>query len=490
MKKSAIIGIIILIAAIIISLVIFITGDDTVETAISEYESGDYIDAIVILNRLIPAAGYDQAEKMHYYRCKSLNSLAEELEDDYEDELKDSALENREKPEFAKYKDKIEKKLAKLNSETGGDLSFVAAPKKSMIISKGGFYNEFTAKYRGSHFIEDLDFHEIRKIIAIEPARLFDHVNRFYKKYPGSTYTPQIVSIIFDAIRDGATGMAPNQEFLKTLVLGYAVKYPTSQEVSRLYISDADAVNLRNSPGINGTITGKTVKDELLIQLEKSMDTMQVGDTRDYWYRVSTLRGVRGWIFGKFLAPVDIQKIAVTENVEVWSLEDSFAAWADSNTPENWTHVPGADATAVNFRKQSQGNLLVFNSKGIGTTGLYSRFNVSRNFRIMVRARFISGSPLILASYAIDRDNVFFIKFENEKIEVNGRSIPLHTTDWHNYEISSTDGKFAELSVDGQLISGRIPPVSENIFNERGIYLLSQQAGGLSSCEVEFIKVR
>jgi len=490
MKKSAIIGLIVLAIAIITSLVILISGDDTVETAISEYESGDYIDSIVILNRLIPAADYDSAEKMHYYRCKSQNSLAEEIEDDYDDELKDASLENREKPEFTKYKDKIEKKLAKINSQTGGDLSFVAAPKKSMIVSRGGFYNEFTAKYRGSQFIEDLDFHEIKKIIAIEPSRLFDHVNRFYKKYPGSTYTPQIVSIIFDAIRNGATGMEPNQEFLKNMILGYAVKYPTSQEVSRLYTSNADAVNLRNSPGINGAITGKTVKDELIIQLEKSMDTMQVGDTRDYWYRVSTLRGVRGWIFGKFLTPVDIQKIAVTENVEVWSMEDSFAAWTDSNTPENWTHVPGADATAVNFRKQTQGNLLVFNSKGIGSTGLYSRFNVSRNFRIMVRARFISGSPLVLASYTIDRDNVFSIKIENEKIEVNGRSIPLHTTDWHNYEISSADGKFAELSVDGQLVSGRIPPVSDGIFNERGVYLLSQQAGGLSNCEVEFIKVR
>lgn len=108
----------------------------------------------------------------------------------------------------------------------------------------------------------------------------------------------------------------------------------------------------------------------------------------------------------------------------------------------------------------------------------------------MVRGRFISGSPLTLAAYVIDRENVFSIKIENEKIEVNGRSIPLHTTDWHNYEISSTDGKFAELAIDGQLVSGRIPPVSDGPFSERGIYLLGQQAGGLSSCEVEFIKVR
>jgi hypothetical protein len=43
MKKSAIIGLIVLAIAIITSLVILISGDDTVETAISEYESGDYM---------------------------------------------------------------------------------------------------------------------------------------------------------------------------------------------------------------------------------------------------------------------------------------------------------------------------------------------------------------------------------------------------------------------------------------------------------------
>ena len=490
MKKSAIIGFIVAGIAAVLLLIYILTGGESIDTAIEEFEDGDYIEAIEILNRLLPAAGYEQAEKMHYYRCKSLNSLAEELESDYDDELKDASLENRNKPEFEKYKLKIEKKLAKVNGKTGADLAFIPASKKSMVMSKGAFYNEFTAKYRGSQFIEDLDFYETRKIISIEPARTFDHISRFYKKYPGSNYTPQIVAIIFDAIRDGASGMEANQEFLKTVILTHAVKYPTSQEVSRLYSSIADGVNLRNSPGINGALTGKTVKDEMLIQLEKSMDTAQVGDTRDYWYRVATLRGVRGWMFGKFMKPLDIQGITLNTGMEIWSMEDYFTAWTDSNTPENWAHVPGADTSAVNFKKQSQGNLLVYSSKGIGATGLFSRFNVSRNFRMVIRARFISGSPLVLAAYTIDRGNVFPLKIEPEKIDLNGRSIPIHTSDWHVYEISSEDGKFASLSVDGQMLSGRIPPASGTMFSERGIYILSQQPGGLSNCEVEYIKAR
>jgi len=489
-KKSAIISAVILAIVICITVVYFLTRGETIESAIRDYEDGDYVEAIVALNSFVKTANYEDGEKIYYYRCKSLNTLAEELEDDYEDELKDSALENKDKPEFEKYKQKIEKKLNSINSKTGGDLEFIPAAKKSRIAPKGLFYNEFASRYRGSQFIEDLDFYEIKKSMASDPTRLFDHLNRFYKKYPGSNYTPQMISIIFDAIRDGAAGMEANSEFLKNIIYNYAAKYPTSQEVSRLYISSADSVNLRNSPGVTGALAGKTVKDELLIQIEKSMDMMQVGDTRDYWYRVSTLRGVKGWIFGKFLKPLDVQSITTSNQMEIWSVEDYFTAWSDSNTPENWNHVKDADAGAVSFKKTTSGNIVVFNSKGIAATGLYSRLNTSRTFKIMVRGRFISGAPVILAVYSIERGENYYIKLEGEKVDVNGRSIPIHGTDWHNYELASEDGKFATFSIDGQMVSGRIPSVTDGTFSDRGVYMLYQYAGGVSSCEVEFIKIK
>ncbi|HNX24040.1 MAG TPA: SH3 domain-containing protein [Spirochaetota bacterium] len=489
-KKSAIISAIILGIVICITAVYFLTRGETVESAIRDYEDGDYVDAIVSLNSFVKTANYEDGEKIYYYRCKSLNTLAEELEDDYDDELKDASLENKDKPEFDKYKQKIEKKLNSINSKTGGDLEFIPAAKKSRIVPKGLFYNEFASRYRGSQFIEDLDFYEIKKAMASDQTRLFDHMNRFYKKYPGTNYTPQMISIIFDAIRDGAAGMEANSEFLKNIIYNYAAKYPTSQEVSRLYISAGDSVNLRNSPGVTGAPAGKTVKDELLIQIEKSMDMMQVGDTRDYWYRVSTLRGVKGWIFGKFLKPLDIQSITTSNQMEIWSVEDYFTAWSDSNTPENWNHIKDADAGAVSFKKLPSGNIVVFSSKGIATTGLYSRLNTSRTFKIMVRGRFISGAPVILAVYSIERGENYYIKLESEKVDVNGRSIPIHATDWHNYELASEDGKYATFSIDGQMVSGRIPSVTDSTFSDRGVYMLFQYAGGVSSCEVEFIKIK
>jgi len=489
-KKSAIVSAIIIAILISFTVVYFLTRSVTVESAIRDYENGHYDNAITVLNSFVKTANYEDGEKIYYYRCKSLNTLAEELEKDYEDELVYASLENKDKPEFQKYKQKIERKLQSINGKTGGDLEFIPAAKKSRIAPKGLFYNEFASRYRGSQFIEDLDFYEIKKAMASDQARLFDYMNRFYSKYPGSNYTPQMITIIFNAIRDGAAGMDANSEFLKNIIYNYAAKYPTSQEVSRLYISAGDSVNLRNSPGITGAPAGKTVKDELLVQIEKSMDMMQVGDTRDYWYRVSTLRGVKGWIFGKFLKPLDIKSITTTNQAEVWSVDDHFTAWSDSNTPENWNHVKDADAGAVSFKKLASGNIVVFNSKGIASTGLYSRFNTSRTFKLMIRGRFISGAQIALAAYSLEKGETYIIKLDGEKVDVNGRSIPIHGTDWHNYELASEDGKFASFSIDGQMVSGRIPAVSNNIFSDRGVYMLSQYAGGISSCEVEFIKIR
>ncbi len=489
-KKSAIISAIVIAIAVFFTILFFITRDKTVESAIRDYENGNYVDAIISLNSFIKTANYEDGEKIYFYRCKSLNTLAEKLAEDFDDELKDSALENKEKPEFEKYKNKIEKKLSRINSKTGGDLEFIPAAKKSRIAPKGLFYNEFASRYRGSQFIEDLDFYEIKKSTASDQGRVFDHMNRFYKKYPGSNYTPQMISIIFNAIRDGASGMEANSEFLKNIIFNYAAKYPTSQEVSRLYTSAGDSVNLRNSPGVSGALAGKTVKDELLVQIEKSMDMMQVGESRDYWYKVSTLRGVKGWIFGKFLRPLDVQSITISNQMEIWNVEDYFAAWSDSHTPENWNHVKDADSTTISFKKVASGNIVVFNSKGIATAGLYSRLNTSRNFKLLIRGRFISGAPVFLAVYSMERSEHYYIKLESEKVDVNGRSIPIHGTDWHNYELASEDGKFATFSIDGQMVSGRIPTVTDNTFNDRGIYILYQYAGGVSSCEVEFIKIR
>ncbi|HOK91353.1 MAG TPA: SH3 domain-containing protein [Spirochaetota bacterium] len=490
MKKSAIIGLALLVILIIISGVFFFTRGDSLKKGINEYESGDYVEAIEIFNRLIPYSNYDDSEKIYFYRCKALNGLIDELEEDYDDELRDMALENKDKPAYEKAVNKIQSKLNKINSRIGSDLVIVPGQKKSSIASRGLFYNEFFAKYKGSQFLEELDFFELKKNKIHDGTRIFEHISSFYDRYPNSIYTPQIVSMIFDAIREATVVPLTLQDRVKNIIINFAVRYPSSQEVSRIYISSGDSVNLRNSPGTNSAITGKTVKDELLIQLEKSMDTMQVGDTRDYWYRVATLRGVSGWIFGKFLSPIDIQKFTIAQGEEIWSLNDNFSSWSDSNTPENWSHIMGGDASAVNFRRNESGNTIVYNSKGIAVTGLFRRCAVSKNFSVALKARFISGNPIVILSYVFDSNNSFSISLDQDKVDINGRSIPLNGTQWHIFEISSSDGRFASFSVDGELLAGRVPPASNSPLKEKGLYLLYQSAGASTACEVEFVRLR
>jgi len=65
MRKGAIIGIIV--AAAVIALTIagyFIFSKNDIEKAIDEFESGDYKDAIIMLNRLARTADYDRGEKV------------------------------------------------------------------------------------------------------------------------------------------------------------------------------------------------------------------------------------------------------------------------------------------------------------------------------------------------------------------------------------------------------------------------------------------
>lgn len=489
-KKSAVIFLASFLLAIILLLIYVFQKSDTLETAIRQYEKKNYVRSITILNTLIQTADYDEAEKIYYYRCRAINDLAVELERKNIKHLKAASMENRGTPGFEKAYKKVEEVLAPINSRISGDLQLVEALKMSRIASRGGFYNEFLSRYRGSPFLEDLDFFEITRISSTAPENIFQAIGRFYSKFPNSPYTPQIVAMIFDSLRDGITIQSSGNDFLQNMLFSYIVQYPTSQESSRIFLSDGDGVNLRNSPGLTGDPIGKTVKDEVLIQLEKSMDTMQIGDHRDYWYRVATLRGINGWVFGKFLKQPDPASINIESAVEAWDIDDHFNSWSDSNTPENWVHINISSKSSVNFRKESGKNLLVLNAEKGTVTGLYNRYSSRQGFTLRIKARFISGDPVFAAALSAEKNKTFYINLHENSVDVNGRIIPLDTTAWHVYEITSADMNFAEFRIDGEMVAGRIPPLHDERFNQPGTYLVKTSPGSESSCEVEYIKIR
>ena len=362
--------------------------------------------------------------------------------------------------------------------------------KKSRIISRGKFYEEFIAKYRGSSYIEDLHYEEVQKTGKTDPDKLINAMMNFYSKYPNTDYIANMVKILFDAMQKGTASFSSEKEVLWQMIISYVKRYPTSPEMNKLYVCKGDNVNLRNSPGIDGKLVGKIPKDEILVQLEKSMDTSQIGDTRDYWYRIASLRGPKGWIFGKFLAPIDISKYKVAETEEKWSMEELFNEWSDSHTPGKWTHVENTDESGINFTVRSGKKIAMLSSTRGKSAGIYSRYNASRAFSILCRTRFTGGDSLTAIAYVMANGKTFYIKLMDEKIEVSGRTIPLHTAVWHDYLLKSNDGRFAKLQVDGEIVSGRIEPVKSPFFSTRGIYCLFSSKAELSKGEMEYIKIR
>lgn len=488
LKKSALITIALILAGIVFLITFFSIKDDDLESSIRKYEQGNYVSAIIALNNIKESPSYEDGEKIFYYRCRAINDLAEELENKYSKYLKAAIIEKRNTAGYTKARRKIEEKLSTINKKIGGDLQLAEATKLSRIVQGGKFYNEFLSNYRGSHFIEDLDFMEFKSAIKSEPEKLFQNAGKFYSHYPDSSYIPKIVSMIFESMHQGETVQAITDSKTGEMIINFAAKYPTSQEASRIYMSDGDNVNLRDSPGLTGNPAGKTIKDEVLIQLEKSMDTMQVGDTRDYWYRVATLRGVKGWIFGKFLKPLDPDLLNKESKEETWAMEDNFDSWSDSNTPENWMHVEG-EKSFINFRKEGDKKILVLNASEGSKAGLFNRFTRPREFRLKIKARFVSGSPVVITAFSPGKNSTYILSLGNDSINLNGRIIPFNTANWHVYEIFSENQNFASLSIDGQIVSGRIPPIQDSHFSQQGTYLMNTE-GEATVCELEFIKIR
>lgn len=482
---AAVVGVIV--AAI--ALVVKLTAKTEFEKAISEYDDGDYIDSLRLLNSLTAKLDFEKAEVVYYYRCKAINRLAEKLERKFDDELAiiASPSESKEKKEReARY---VKERLNKINTEIGTDLRIVIADNAGKIVSGGKYYDEFVARYKGSGYIEDLDFEELEKLQKSDPSRLTGAIFGFYEKYPRTGYLSQLVGILFSNVDRMGPAVSERSDVLTRLLVDYLRRYPTSSHVHKIFTCKGEGVNLRNSPGVQGKIVGKIAKDELLIQVEKSSDVAQVGDVRDYWYRVMNQKGQQGWIFGKFLSPFDVSKLAPQESQEVWSFEEHFAEWSDSNTPKNWKQVDGADVSAILFFDIGSKKIAKLASTG-NSSGLYRRTAGARAFTVKSRGRFVAGDEGTLFAYSMGSAGYFSIALSKDGIEVIGRKLPLATNQWHEYSITSDDGKFAQVMIDGELVLNKIPPQKGNGFAHPGLYCLVSKPGAKSSLEMEYIKFR
>lgn len=491
-RRFAVIAAAVAVLCVIVFLISLLFRGGNMESAIDAYDDERYQSSLVALKKLAATEDYESGEKVLYYRCKAVNALAAELEADYADELKLLGGENRDVNPAAREKagKKLERKLKKINERTGADLDVFPDAKRARILPRGRFYEEFLSRYKGSRYIEDLDFDGIRSLMRTEPDKLLNAIGNFYMKYPNTFYLSSIVKMIFESMRGGAVSADGKEELVKGIIMAYGAKYPTSSEIQRIYLCSGNDVNLRNSPGTDGEIVGKVKADEILIQLEKSMDTFQIGDVRDYWYRVATPAGLRGWIFGKFLRPLDVAALAAAAPSQAWTVDDHFTEWDDSNTPKNWLHTANAEKSSISFSQHGDAKIIKLNCPRGRTAGLFRRFDSGNAFTIKARARFIAGGSFVLFACCLNPGLVYYLQLRDEEIDLSGRRIPLHTSDWHEYTLESDDGRQAKLMVDGEVILSRIPPVNDARFSARGIYCLYSPDDEASLGEMEYLKTR
>jgi len=464
--------------------------EDDMQDAITQYEDGDYMDAMKILNTLVRVSDYENAEKMYYYRVKVIHAYARQLTDEYDEELGEITASEKAKKDVQEEIKEINEELDEINSEIQGDLALQVGDERSYIVSQGKLYEEFTSLYSGSRYIEDLDFEMMRKNVRLSPQNTMAAVSGFYQKYPDTGYLASTVAVMFENISRGDLQFKENAVTLSSMLIKFCVQYPTSSEYQRIYTCDGDNVNLRDTPGLEGGVVGKLSQDEICLQLEKSMDSMQLGDVRDYWYRIVSVQGKKGWIFGKFLKHIDVSKYEKKNSDLKWILEEKFTSWNDSHTPSGWQHLYPENSGVISFEKLQDNGVAKVNSDGKGNAGLFRRVAAFRTFNLQAKARLTRGKKVTLFALVVPGNGVYELNLEKDGIDVSGRRIPFDVTSLHVYELKSINGTEATLLVDGEIISARIKPIKSDEYPSQALYLLRCWSGIPAEAEIHYIRIR
>ncbi|MEW6526080.1 MAG: SH3 domain-containing protein [Spirochaetota bacterium] len=449
----------------------------TIDNAIEHIDSGNYKKALNVLNTLAKTANYEDGERIYYYRLKALLGFINEMNEDYADECAE-ILKTKNKKIISKLKIKLEE----INKQAQVDLILIIEPE--CYISMGGkVYDEFVSLYPGSRYIESIDFDMLQFTMSKHPGTI-NPVMEFYKRYPETTYLSSLVNIVLKALENPKIELKGHAEKLTEMIQNFCNKYNSSVEYYRLFRCKGENVNLRDSAGTHGQITGNLNKGEFVIQLERSMDSVQIGDVRDYWYRVVSLSGSRGWVFGKFLERIEPVTGAITQNDEIFTIDERFNEWIDSHTPKGWQHMYSGFEEAISFTKLKDTNIVKLNSDEKG--GLYKKTGSFQNMVCRVKGRLLSGN-VILAGVVGYGGLAAVITLLPEEVDVCGYKIPYATTQWHEYELRS-EGKTLSLFIDGELVARKISAKKHDLLKFSGIYILV--CNGKAKAEIEYIRIK
>ena len=452
----------------------------TFNDALRHIDNERYSKAIKTLNTLVKAASYEDGERMYYYRLKALMGLINELNDDYSDECRE--IQKAKNKTNKKTEQKLRKKIDSINADLGLDLVLNTDP-VCYIFTGGKWYDEFVSLYPGSRYIEAIDFDTLQFMMKTHPATI-NPIMEFYRKYPDTTYLSSLVSMLLSAVSNPKIEVKGYSQQLSAMLQAFCNKYSSTAEYYRLFQCKGENVNLRDSAGTFGNITGKLDKGELVMQIERSMDSVQIGDHRDYWYRVISVSGNRGWVFGKFLQRIEPVTGAVAQNEETYTINETFNEWIDSNTPKGWQHLYAGFEHAISFNKLNNKNIVKIKTEEKG--GLYKKTGSFQNLVCKVKGRLLDGNVILAAVVGYGRFAAT-ITLEPEFVDVCGYRIPFTTLQWHEYELRS-EGKMFTLYIDGDLVARKIAPQKHDLLQSSGVYVLVSQSK--AHAEMEYIKIK
>jgi len=471
------IAVIIVCVAIVGVIVYKAMAPATIDDAIGYIDNGNYKKALKVLDTLAKTSDYDNAEKIYYYRIKALLGFINELNEDYADECIEIQKTKNKRIE-AKLKNKIEA----INKKTGLDIILVTDP-QCYLFTGGKLYDEFVSMYPGSRYIESIDFDVLQFTMDKNPASI-NPIIEFYKRYPETTYLSSLVNMLLKAVANPKIELKGHAEKLSEMLQQFCNKYNSSAEYYRLFRCKGENVNLRDSAGTFGQITGKLNKGEFVIQLERSMDSVQIGDVRDYWYRVISVNGSRGWVFGKFLERIEPISGTIAQNDENYTIDEHFNEWIDSHTPKGWQHVYSGFEAAISFTKLKDTNIVKLDANEKG--GLYKKTGSFQNMVCKVKGRLLDGN-VILAGVVGYGGFSAVVTLMPDEVDVCGYKIPYTTTQWHEYQLRS-EGKTLSLYIDGELVARKINTKKHEALKSSGIYILV--SSGKAKAEIEYIRVK
>ncbi len=74
----------------------------------------------------------------------------------------------------------------------------------------------------------------------------------------------------------------------------------------KFYIAVQGNLNVREIPGTSGKIVTQVKENHLLILTGQPQNKETVNNLENYWYKIRTLDGIEGYVFGAYIKPVEI----------------------------------------------------------------------------------------------------------------------------------------------------------------------------------------